>query len=252
MIAPDSQAIACPLSGRNSTYRPVQISGAGSGYEWTTENIKHKADIIQTQTPINPGNSGGPLISDGGTLIGINSFKIKGEALNFAISIDDVKKFLARQGNRVAQNSGVAPRDNSCQLKELSRFRNSNDDSTVIAYDYKCNGKANADHIIPDDKTQPIMLALDRNDDGVPDVIYFDLKRQQRWDLSFWDVNFEVRWTLIGYHPDGKLVASQPVKVGDELVATNFVNSITSDFAAVGEPDVAVCLLPGTLRLIQQ
>jgi len=78
------------------------------------------------------------------------------------------------------------------------------------------------------------------------------LKRQQRWDLSFWDVNFEVRWTLIGYHPDGKLVASQPVKVGDELVATNFVNSITSDFAAVGEPDVAVCLLPGTLRLIQQ
>ncbi|MGO8972165.1 MAG: hypothetical protein ACLQNV_01355 [Steroidobacteraceae bacterium] len=32
---------------------------------------------------------------------------------------------------------------------------------------------------------------------------------------------------MIGYHPDGKLVASQPVKVGDELVATNFVNSIT-------------------------
>jgi len=32
MVSPDSQAIACPLSGRNSTYRPVQISGAGSGY----------------------------------------------------------------------------------------------------------------------------------------------------------------------------------------------------------------------------
>jgi len=30
MVSPDSQAIACPLSGRNSTYRPVQISGAGS------------------------------------------------------------------------------------------------------------------------------------------------------------------------------------------------------------------------------
>src|SRR5438477_12889377 len=30
MISPDSQAIACPPSGRNSTYRPVQISGAGS------------------------------------------------------------------------------------------------------------------------------------------------------------------------------------------------------------------------------
>src|SRR6266849_1240470 len=31
MVSPDSQAIACPLSGTNSTYRPVQISGAGSG-----------------------------------------------------------------------------------------------------------------------------------------------------------------------------------------------------------------------------
>src|ERR1700722_16819482 len=30
MVSPDSQAIACPLSGRNSTYRTVQISGTGS------------------------------------------------------------------------------------------------------------------------------------------------------------------------------------------------------------------------------
>jgi hypothetical protein len=30
MVSPDSQAAACLPSGRNSTYRPVQISGAGS------------------------------------------------------------------------------------------------------------------------------------------------------------------------------------------------------------------------------
>ena len=42
------------------------------------------------------------------------------------------------------------------------------------------------------------------------------------------------------------LVASRPGKVGDKLVVTRFVNSITRGFAAVGEPDVAVCLLPGT------
>jgi hypothetical protein len=41
-------------------------------------------------------------------------------------------------------------------------------------------------------------------------------------------------------------VASRPAKVGDELVTTHFANSITRGFAAVGEPDVAVCLLPGT------
>jgi hypothetical protein len=41
-------------------------------------------------------------------------------------------------------------------------------------------------------------------------------------------------------------VASRPAKVGDKLVSTQFNNSFTRGFAAVGEPNVAVCLLPGT------
>jgi hypothetical protein len=41
-------------------------------------------------------------------------------------------------------------------------------------------------------------------------------------------------------------VASRPAKVGDKLVSSQFVNSITRGFATVGEPNVAVCLLPGT------
>ena len=41
-------------------------------------------------------------------------------------------------------------------------------------------------------------------------------------------------------------VATRPAKVGDKLVTTSFTNSCTRGFAAVGEPNVAVCLLPGT------
>lgn len=41
-------------------------------------------------------------------------------------------------------------------------------------------------------------------------------------------------------------VATRPAKVGDKLVSTRFPNAITRGFSAVGEPDVAVCLLPGT------
>ena len=41
-------------------------------------------------------------------------------------------------------------------------------------------------------------------------------------------------------------VASRPAKVGDKLVTTRFADSFTRGFAAVGEPNVAVCLLPGT------
>jgi hypothetical protein len=41
-------------------------------------------------------------------------------------------------------------------------------------------------------------------------------------------------------------VASRPARVGDKLVSTRFHASLTRGFAAIGEPDVAVCLLPGT------
>lgn len=41
-------------------------------------------------------------------------------------------------------------------------------------------------------------------------------------------------------------VTSRPAKLGDRLVATDFAKTITRGFAAVGQPDVAVCLLPGT------
>jgi hypothetical protein len=41
-------------------------------------------------------------------------------------------------------------------------------------------------------------------------------------------------------------VASRPARVGDKLVSTRFRNSVTRGFAAIGEPNVAVCLLPGT------
>jgi hypothetical protein len=41
-------------------------------------------------------------------------------------------------------------------------------------------------------------------------------------------------------------IASQPAKTEDKLITTKFDNSITRGFTAVGEPHVAVCLLPGT------
>ena len=41
-------------------------------------------------------------------------------------------------------------------------------------------------------------------------------------------------------------VASRAAKVGDKLVSTRFSNAITRGFAAADQPDVAVCLLPGT------
>jgi hypothetical protein len=47
-------------------------------------------------------------------------------------------------------------------------------------------------------------------------------------------------------------VASRPAKVGDKLITARFDNSTTRGFAAVGEPNVAVCVLPGTEIAFEQ
>ena len=42
------------------------------------------------------------------------------------------------------------------------------------------------------------------------------------------------------------LVASRPARVGDKLISTSVPHTTTRGFASVDEPNVAVCLLPGT------
>jgi hypothetical protein len=41
-------------------------------------------------------------------------------------------------------------------------------------------------------------------------------------------------------------LASRSAKVGDQLVTTRFKHALTGGFCAVGQPDIAVCLKPGT------
>jgi hypothetical protein len=41
-------------------------------------------------------------------------------------------------------------------------------------------------------------------------------------------------------------VMSRPAAVGDKIVTTNFANTITRGFAAEGDPNTAICLMPGT------
>jgi hypothetical protein len=200
----DVHAIGHP-SGRAWTYTKGVISQYRLGFEWQgKDQIKHKADVVQTQTPINPGNSGGPLISESGTLIGVNSFKAaEGEGLSFAVSVDDVKKFLARSGSRGTEGKPAPAAKSKCEPKEISRWRNKENDATIVGLDMTCTGIIDAGLVYPDDKSQAVLLKVDRNHDGRADVVYFDFKRRDKWDMSWWDENFDGHWTLVGYHDDG-------------------------------------------------
>jgi hypothetical protein len=48
------------------------------------------------------------------------------------------------------------------------------------------------------------------------------------------------------------IVASRPARAGDKLMTTKFSRSETRGFCAIGEPNVAVCLLPGTEVAFEQ
>src|SRR5450759_3158364 len=58
MVSPDSRGTACPPSGRNSTYRPVQISGTGSVAPVTTcerlSRRNHRTDQELLSLPFGP------------------------------------------------------------------------------------------------------------------------------------------------------------------------------------------------------
>ena len=145
--------------------------------------------------------------------MGVNSFKAQGEALNFAVSVDDVRRFLAATGNRTAEiarpRTQTAKPAGNCKPKELQRGRNRENNADTIIYDLNCDNLWDAILETPDDPTKPITLSVDSKDNGKIDIIIVDTNRDGRWDYSLHDVDGDGKPDLVGYHPDGQVTASR-------------------------------------------
>jgi len=206
-IGLDVHAIGHP-KGEYWTYTKGVISQYRPDFEWQSgENSpKHKANVIQTQTPINPGNSGGPLFLDSGVLVGVNSFKnSNAESLNYAVSIDEVKEFIKRKGDRVASIAKAKSKE-KCDVKVLYDGRTDKNNAKIVVLDTNCSGQKNIDFIFPDDSKEPNLARLYRNNVEKADAIIYSYSRNDKWDLSFWDNDFNNTWTTVGLHPDGDFI----------------------------------------------
>ncbi len=155
--------------------------------------------------PITNGASGGPLIGEDGKLIGVNSFKLPGEALNFAVSVGEVEKFLAAAQGGAYEPKVASAASKPCKPKIMFEGRTKDGAASVRNLDMDCSGRVNASLYVPDDKSQPIEFRFDKNGDGKPDVWILDEDRDGRWDISFWDTDFDGKPDLVGHHPDGEL-----------------------------------------------
>jgi S1-C subfamily serine protease len=189
-VGDDVHAIGHP-EGEVWTYTTGTISQIRPRYEWKDADETHRATVIQTQTAINPGNSGGPLLNNEAQVIGINSFRIEGEGLNYAIAGDTVEEFLKSAGGQAVKARNKPGED----ITRVERFG----DHIVGAYigsatpppdtwlvfgsssdtpEYAVMGvsnRARLDTVFKgvDPKWQEIVYYYDVNCDGVVDLIAY-------------------------------------------------------------------------------
>jgi len=199
-IGLDTHAIGHP-KGEFWTYTRGYVSQYRPNYEWSySEMEKFKATVIQTQTPINPGNSGGPLINSEGKIIGVNSFQAEGEAMNFAVALDEITAFINAKPNLKTKKTVE-----KCEGDVLDKYRSKNDDGEIILGDRDCNGDADIAIYTPDDKSQTRIIDYDENEDGKIDGTCYDKGVDDYWEGSLWDTNFDGEFDMEGVHEDGDL-----------------------------------------------
>ena len=200
----DVHAIGHP-KGQSWSYTKGVISQYRADYSWSTsESSNHKASVIQTQTPINPGNSGGPLILNNGLIVGINSFKSsESEALNFAVSVEEIKKFLSSSKDRTTEKV----KKQKCEPRTVFEGRNEKNTADIVQLDTKCIGRINLVFALPDDKLKPLIMFLHTKSEKIPDGMVLSYKRDFKfWELSFWDENLTEAWPVVGFHKNGEAV----------------------------------------------
>jgi len=218
-VGADVHAIGHP-TGQVWTYTRGLISQFHRDYDWKSggstpagggkgTELNHHADVILTQTPINPGNSGGPLLDEAGKLLGVNTFKVQGENLNFAIAVEEVQDFLKRAQAQGGKRAAAAETKPACTPVELYSGRNKKNDGYLVQFATKCDKFADFSIYTPDDPKRPIQALVDSNHDGKIDILVEDRERRGRWAISFHDVNYDGTIDLVGYHPDGKLKPSR-------------------------------------------
>lgn len=201
-IGADVHAIGHP-TGQSWTYTRGIVSQVRKDYAWTVEDgTTHRATVIQTQTPLNPGNSGGPLLSDDLTIIGINSFVSDGEGLNFAVSAEDVKAFLAATTDRAAPPPEKRIPD-GCKEVTLAEEPSKDPKGTYFLIDETCDGEGDYTLFEPKSKRDPLLYMFDDDEDGKIDTLLYDEGWDGDFDLGFYDTDGDEEPDMRGLFRDG-------------------------------------------------
>jgi S1-C subfamily serine protease len=200
-VGTDVFAIGHP-TGQTWTFTKGIVSAFRPDYEWTggSNDSKHVATVIQTQTPINPGNSGGPLLTEDGKIVGVNSFRTTGaEGINFAVAAKEIRFFLANPKN------GMEAQNTCTKAKVIFEGRDDKNTAFIRTISLRCDDIVDIVIVVPDNKREPIYALVDSKRRGKADGIIIYSRQSGKWTTSVWDVNLDGTFPLRGVHADGKL-----------------------------------------------
>ncbi|MFN4175971.1 S1C family serine protease [Phenylobacterium sp.] len=202
-VGADVHAIGHP-TGEAWTYTRGIVSQVRRAYHWQPKgDVRHEATVIQTQTPLNPGNSGGPLLNDDLEIVGVNTFIGEGEGLNYAVSAEDVKSFLARTEDRMIRTTNAAAGD-KCEPTTVSEKRTTDPKGREMLVDRDCDGEADSIVSIPDSRRQPMTVWVDEDGDGKLDAMYFDDGQDGTFDTALYDTDADGKPDTRGFFRKGE------------------------------------------------
>jgi S1-C subfamily serine protease len=202
-IGSDVHAIGHPIS-LSWSYTKGYVSQVRESYNWKYEKSEHQASVIQTQTPISPGNSGGPLLNEDGIMLGVNSFGIDGENLNFAISSTEVKSFVKNVKFPSKSESKYKKKKTNKVVKKID----SNNDGIIDTLVFDMDGDGYPETVVADDNQNgiPEIAGVDNNKDGKIDYTSQDIDEDGKVDIWHIDEDYDGNMDFSGIdtNNDGK------------------------------------------------
>jgi hypothetical protein len=93
---------------------------------------------------------------------------------------------------------------NTCEVQIVFEGRTKVNDGDMMRLDSDCDDVWDVAVLRPDDKSKPVMVLFDGDQDRVWDGYVLDQNHDGRWDVSYWDrhAEFDGLWrTLCGVRP---------------------------------------------------
>ncbi len=220
-------------SGLLWSFSDGRVSQKRKDYKWRYKSSRHNADVIQTTTPINPGNSGGPLFNKKKQLVGVNTFTAEGENLNFAISVNDLIKFLdekpkpfiKKKKSKYIQkkdkgSTWIKKKEKKQNNKGTQGFENAteadlNENGVIDTWGIDENGNGIFEIVYSDfDENGAIeVVAIDKNEDKNFEIILFDEDENGNADIAEIDKNEDGKSDVVAYdyNQDGEWDKFKPI-----------------------------------------